>query len=225
MGFFSRLFSGKSKEQEELEEIFDRVLQLLNDDALQTKFINPMLQPMINHTPMDMLPNGIGEFGRDPRNPIPCNGPLGEITYLSRLALKNRSTNENIHFTFHRVASQKVGEIGVTVDKYEMLDYNGVFYDVLYLDMYHATKSSLCPMGYNLEPRCEGFRGINSKNEDFPNNQYYAVMDCAKASIGVPAIDVNLKNMNYEAGSQTMFLMRMGLKDLKWWDPESFRHR
>jgi hypothetical protein len=33
----------------------------------------------------DELPNGRGEFGWDPANPIPCNTVFGSTVYLSRL--------------------------------------------------------------------------------------------------------------------------------------------
>ena len=80
MGFFSSLLGiFKSQEERERDEIFAKINKILNDDRTQIMGLQPALQDMLNDDRMDMLPNATGEFGRDPGNPILCNGPLGEM--------------------------------------------------------------------------------------------------------------------------------------------------
>ena len=76
----------KSKEEEEKEKIFKKIDRVLNDDNFQNSLMPPMFRdPIISGASVDQLANGTGDFGFSPTNPIPCNGSLGEVTYLSRL--------------------------------------------------------------------------------------------------------------------------------------------
>ncbi len=48
----------------------------------------------------DEIPDSYGEFGRTPTNPIPVNGPKGEMLYF-----QNIRTNDNKPLLFHRLTS------------------------------------------------------------------------------------------------------------------------
>lgn len=87
MGFFSSLFNRKSKQEQELDAIFEKIFNILNNDDLQNNILPDMLKKELDPAPLNTLPDAAGEFGRDPENPILCNGPLGEVTYLSRLVI------------------------------------------------------------------------------------------------------------------------------------------
>ena len=200
MGFFSSLFHRKSKKERELDDVLAKINRLFNDDKLQTELLPDMFKAKMNPVPMDTLPEATGEFGRDPKNPIPCNGPLGEITYLSRLVIPTFRDPERI--TFHRLWSQDVGP--AILDTYEIVSYDGHFHDILYLDMYHTHKSKLCPRGYQLEEECKVLRGMNVLNETFPYNQYQKVRDCVRDIIGLALVDTSLKTLDEKQAEQTI---------------------
>jgi len=219
MGFFDNLFGGKSKEEQERDILFAKLSRYLNDDDAQMKTVLAAFRPMYDSTPMDKVPDGTGEFGRDPNNPIPCNGPLGEITYLSKLiAIKEDGTTRR--FTFHRLGSREAN--GRNVDVYELIGYDAWAYDVLYLDMYHTTKSKLCPKGYKLQDKCTGLRGSNGKNTTFPFNQFEFVRDIVMKTIGVPIYDPQLKEFDEKMADDLVCACReLGeerfITSLKWW--------
>ena len=214
MGFFSSLFGGKSEKEREMEAIFEKVNRFLNDDKTQMLAIPEVLRGMYDSAHVDKVADAVGEFGRDPRNPIPCNGPVGEITYLSKLVID--TPNGTIPVTFHRRGSEQVNGRGI--DIYEIISYDGFLYDVLYMYMYYTTKSTLCPKGYKLEKSCIGFRGTSSCNSEFPSNQYQVVIDCAKRILGFPAFDTKLKNLDVEEATKTIaFCRKVGIDNVRWW--------
>lgn len=216
MGFFSSLLGiFKSQEERERDEIFAKINKILNDDRTQIMGLQPALQDMLNDDRMDMLPNATGEFGRDSGNPILCNGPLGEITYLSRLCVK---TNKYIApITFHRIGTTSSPNTHHDIDVYETIDYTGIAYDVLYFDFYHTTKSKKCPTGYVLEEQCLGFRGINQKNANFPLNQYELTIQYAKKVLGVAIFDTAMKNMDFEQAERTIRFVKKNHAKMTWW--------
>lgn len=136
MGFFSNLF--KSSEDKEMEKIYKRIYQFLNNDELQNQNIPEFFEYLYKKGHRDYIQGARGEFGRCVTNPIPVNGVIGEITYLSKLLLIG--TNEKIFF--HRLGSC-VGN----VDLYQIVSLSGNFVDELYLDMYNYHKSNLVPQG------------------------------------------------------------------------------
>ena len=213
MGFFSNLF--KSKEERARDEIFERINKLLNDDATQISAMLPIFGEKLNRKHIDMYPNATGEFGRCPENPIPCNGPLGEITYLSRLVVKTNASLTPI--TFHRIGTTENSITGHDIDIYEIIDYSGYIYESLYLDFYNTTKSRICPKGYVLQDECIGFRGINQFNADFQYNQYKMTQEYATKFLGVAIVDTDLKNMNYEQGQKMMKCIKKNHAKIKWW--------
>ena len=118
--------------------------------------------------------------------------------------------------TFHRLGSCQVNQINV--DQYELISYDGYLHDILYMDMYHSTKSKLCPKGYRLEEQCTGFRGINQRNDDFPFNQYQTVLDCVKNMIGFPTFDIQLKTIDAEQAKWTIsFCKHFAPGSVRWW--------
>lgn len=216
MGFLSSVLGiFKSQEERERDKIFGKIDKILNDDRTQIMGLQPVLQDMLDDARMDMLPNATGAFGRDPGNPILCNGPLGEITYLSRLCVKTNKTITPI--TFHRIGTTSSPNTHHEIDVYETIDYTGIAYDVLYFDFYHTTKSKKCPEGYILEEQCLGFRGINQLNTNFPHDQYELTIKYAEKMLGVAIFDTDMKNMDVEQAERTIRFVKKNHAKMTWW--------
>ena len=185
---FDWLFGNKkSKEEEEIEKIFKKIDRFLNDDNFQNSTLPPMLRgPIMAGSSVDQLANGTGDFGFSPTNPIPCNGVLGEVTYLSRLLYG--SSKEKVFF--HRL-----GTVNDKIDKYELITLSGNR-AIVYLDMYHPRKSRLAPKGFSLQPNTILIRGINGNLLTFPHNLHQAIMEFTKRGIGAPLADSDAKKFD-----------------------------
>ncbi len=126
------------------------------------KFPVEMAQLALNGLNCDVLPDATGDFGRCLTNPIPVNGPIGEIIYINRL----RTSDGGL--IFHRLGSS------LNIDIYEVVSLNGKIWDILYLDMYHPRRSTIHPSGYEFSEFHEIFSRApvgyctNSFDPDFP---------------------------------------------------------
>ncbi len=159
MGWLSKLLGRSEKSPpREVQQVFEKMRRLLNDDAAQIAMIGEPLSSMINQgLDCDQLPDSKGRFGLEVTNPIPVNGPIGELAYLSKLRTSNGE-----RLLFHRIGSQG------TVDVFEAVDFSGQEWFVLYLDMYHPRKSRLTPAGLSLSDTTSQFTGFTNKCADFP---------------------------------------------------------
>ena len=135
MSFFDFLNSKVEDESEEAQ---------LNE-VLKFPFPESIKNQISNKTPIDKLKNGSGEFGRDPNNPIPVNGPTGEIKYLNRLRSKN-----NKPFIYHRIGSIVPKNFDYPIDAYELVSKDGEEWAVLFFDIYWPKRSTLYPKGLNI---------------------------------------------------------------------------
>jgi hypothetical protein len=136
----------------------------------------------------DALPNATGEFGRSIANPIPVNGVLGELKYLSRLLCRCGK-----QMLFHRLASccfPAQGDTETTRDVYEAVCRNGVHWDVLFLHMYHPRRSTLYPRGYTARDYNPVFLkvpagfGTNHLDQDFPFGLRAYLEDFLRSRLG-----------------------------------------
>ena len=85
MGFISKLFGG-NKEDNALREAFEQIRHILEDEQFQLDMIHPAMKAMIeSRLAYDQDPNGTGPFGFSETNPIPVNGSIGQLAYLSKL--------------------------------------------------------------------------------------------------------------------------------------------
>ena len=83
----------------EVRKIFEKIEHLLQDDAAQLELVDPKLREVLTRAPYyDKSPNGKGPFGLCKTNPIPTNGPVGELAYLSKLV-----TNGGERILFHKL--------------------------------------------------------------------------------------------------------------------------
>lgn len=182
MDFWRRLFSSRRKEQSDPARV-ERTYRMLKRFVAEG-------EPPIDHLPQDAqieiqsgsdvdeLPNVIGLFGHTPTNPIPVRGPMGQVSYLSRLMDPSGRT----------MFGHRIGHID-RIDIYEVVSLTGAEWDVLYLSMYHPRNSRKFPSGYGFaETSRLGpiFTCVNSRVENFPYTMDVAIKGYMRTKIGYP---------------------------------------
>lgn len=169
--------SHKAKFSPEVDAIFEKIDRVMTDERVQNNGLpEPIRSEILSGTDCDEIPGAIGEFGRDPRNPIPVNGPLGEVIYLSNLI-----TAKSQPIMFHRL-----GSIG-NVDAYETVSFDGADWDILFLDLYHPRKSRRAPVGYLIaggKQRQRILLGTNEYVPSFPNQLPNAIANTYERLLG-----------------------------------------
>ncbi len=117
----------------EMRQIFEKVHQFLEDEAAQNNALPEHLRNgLLQNAACDQIPNGFGEFGRTVTNPVPVNGPVGELLYLSRL-----ERYDGVPIAFHRLGA------GGNVDIFETVSEDGRHWDLLCLSL--TTRGSRAP--------------------------------------------------------------------------------
>jgi hypothetical protein len=101
----------------------------------------------------DEMPNGRGEFGFSPSNPIPCNTTFGSAAYLSRLR-----TLDGTKVTCKRIGSFASDITPYPVDGYEVAHPNGQKLSTLFISPFQKRMSAKPPRGFTL---AEGAAGID----------------------------------------------------------------
>ena len=128
-------------------------------------------------TGCDTVQGGKGEYGRDLNNPIPVNGPEGELKYLGMLTPM---------VFFHRLGSVFSAYYNRHLDVYELVSIRSRCWDILYFDMFHPRRSTLAPKSFKLADYHKLFcsvpfvRGTNRYDVTFP----HAIPDILKERIG-----------------------------------------
>lgn len=92
----------------------------------------------------DLLPNAQGPFGTNYNNPIPVNGLVGTFKYLNKLHAPTGPVY------YHRLGSLDADVSDNPIDAYELVTWNGDFWDVLFFDVYHPRRSNKAPEKYSL---------------------------------------------------------------------------
>lgn len=157
MGIFSKLF-GEREAAKTLHEAFALINRMIDDEKFQLEHLSPAIRQIIEAAPAyDKDPNGTGPFGFVETNPIPVNGPVGELSYLSKL-----ETQSGQRILFHRL-----GAIG-TVDVFEAVSFNGREWFILFVDLYHPRRSRLVPDGFQFTKEVGQFSGFTKFCENFP---------------------------------------------------------
>ena len=175
--------SRRSSLPPQVEIILKKLDKLLQSDEEQNKTIaEPYRAQIVGGLVCDVIPGAQGEFGRSPSNPIPTNGPLGEVTYLSRLR-----TNVGSPVMFHRLRSEEA-QSG-PVDVYEVLSLDFVAQENLFLSMYHPRKSRKVPLGYTYAAELDPSNfiyGVNHLVEEFPAKLDAHIRNWHKEALGIP---------------------------------------
>jgi hypothetical protein len=157
MGLFSKLL-GESEEDKAVKAVVNKMRLFLDNEKIQLEYMNPELRRMLLECPAyDRDPNGSGPFGFTESNPIPVNGSLGELTYLSRL-----ETAQGERILYHRVGS--IGKI----DAFECVTFSGSEWFILFLDMYHPRRSRTTPGSFRFSKSITQFAGFHHFCEKFP---------------------------------------------------------
>lgn len=161
----------------EVEAVFEKLDRLMTDEQAQVDGLpEPFRSEVISGASCDEIAGAVGEFGRNPRNPIPVNGPLGEVIYLSNL---RTATSQQI--MFHRLGSI------LKVDVYEIVSFDGAMWDVLFFDLYHPRKSQRAPKGYRIAAGGERERFLLGANEivaSFPTRLPEAISNTTERWLG-----------------------------------------
>ncbi len=157
MGFISKLFGG-NKEDKALREALEQIRRILEDEKFQLDMIHPVMKEMIESRPAyDKDPNGTGPFGFTETNPIPVNGPIGQLAYLSKL-----ETKRGERILFHRIGAVD------TIDVFEAVTFSGSEWFILFVDLYHPRRSRLTPEGLRFTDEVGQFSGFHKFCTDFP---------------------------------------------------------
>jgi hypothetical protein len=175
MSFLDAFFEEQT-EQTRSDKMYNDALRLFNTAALQNNTYDAALAAKIRAgADCDVIPGSTGSFGHVATNPIPVNGPFGELTYLSRLRV--RATGSMVFF-------HKVRSIGA-VDEFEVVNVSGRFADRLYFDMYHPRLSRMYPDRFTLEREAVFPRGITTTCPDFPKGLQKLIKKEAEQRLGV----------------------------------------
>lgn len=157
MGFLSGLFGG-NKQDKALQEALGHIKKILEDEEFQLDLLNPSMKEMIKNCPAyDKDPSGTGPFGFSEKNPIPVNGPIGQLAYLSKL-----ETNKGERILFHRIGAVN------TIDVFEAVTFSGSEWYILFTDLYHPRRSRVTPDGFRFTSEVPQFSGFHKFCENFP---------------------------------------------------------
>jgi hypothetical protein len=157
--------------------VFRKTRALLEDESAQNDLYLPEVSAVIrNGSSVDRIPGATGDFGRLPSNPIPVNGVLGELIYLSSLM-----TAHGARLVGHRVASI------AHVDVFEVASVDMRVWDVLCFDPYHPRKSRHAPSGLRLETN-QWILATNYRLDAFPVGIRDGVSGSTREFIGLPIV-------------------------------------
>ena len=180
---FSKLLPRKRETAPEVE----RLIRLFEDGAFQASLVPSVVrEKFINGPSVDEVPNAFGEFGLTLTNPIPVNGSLGELIYLSSLQYGGRTK-----ILFHRLGSFNA------IDIYETVTVDGSEWSILYFDCYHARRSRKSPKGYSLvrgDRSSYGLYGVNHLVPNFPAGLTNGVSAFTTRILGRPMTPHALKD-------------------------------
>ena len=119
--------------------------RLLNEATAAVKLSRSLTESGKDRTDQDMIPGGSGEFGLDPKNPIPTNNVQGSRLYLSKL-----NTIKGAKVTYERCGSTTTDNLPNVTDIYNIFS-KGELYATIYICPYHKKNSTLAPKGLVLK--------------------------------------------------------------------------
>ncbi len=135
MGLFD-IFKKKKE-----ESLYDKLMEIPGMKE-QKEIFNLMSEMNKDGCSTDEIPEGFGEFGLEPTNPIPVNTIQGSILYLGGLrAMDNTRVNNK------RLGSLGVENIQKPIDKYIITHQNGDELAIIYISPYQAINSKKAPRG------------------------------------------------------------------------------
>ncbi len=148
------------KQEARLDREIDSIERLMEDEAYQNTFLKAeMAQRVAMADSVDRVLGASGEFAFDLNNPIPVNGPLGALTYLSRL-----KTLEGERLLFQCLGGNDALQV------YEAVTYSGDDWFVLFMDLNHPRKSNFLPKGFEFSGDVAMFSGFVDESMAFPED-------------------------------------------------------
>ncbi len=167
-----------------LASLVEKTIRFLDDEEAQNARLPAQLRSQLARERCDKVLPGFGEFGRDLNNPVPVNGVLGELIYLSSL-----QTHSGIPLCFHRIGSSN------SIDIFETCSYDGGRWDVLYLSPYFPSKSRFAPEGYVIDRTHSRnmMKGTTLEIGEFPKFVCQGALECSKRLLGIAITDLRLK--------------------------------
>lgn len=187
----SKIFpvSNASLLRAEVHDMLKKLDRLLSDENVQNAGLPASMRAEIAEgLDCDELPNASGEFGRASSNPIPVNGPIGELLYLSSLR-----THTGSPVMFHRLGAVAVEDPDIPktyhIDVFDVLALDLSVRERLHFHLYHPRKSRKAPAGYTLEANRDignVLYGTNQYVENFPCNLDDHIREAQMAYFDVP---------------------------------------
>lgn len=175
--------------EKEFEDVFAQFNRIYDDDEYQLELTHPIIREMLVSAPAyDKDPNGSGPFGFSLTNPIPVNGPIGQLAYLSKL-----ETQSGQGILFHRI-----GAIS-KIDVFEAVTLDGAEWFIFYLDLYHPRRSRLAPDGLVFTKELGQFSGFHRYCSNFPYD-FLEMMEQESESglimayISTSKVEIQIKN-------------------------------
>jgi hypothetical protein len=182
---FSKLFSGGKRA---CNDEVEKLIRFFDDESVQNGWAPKAVREKITGgTSVDEIASSFGEFGRTLTNPIPVNGAVGEVVYLSSLRHLGKTK-----ILFHRLGSLH------GIDVYETVDIDGSEWSILYFDMYHPRKSRKSPKGYSIASRDQssyGLYGVNHLVPNFPHGLFKAVNDFSDRFLRPSMVPLDLRKI------------------------------
>ncbi len=174
--YMSGLFKKTPQSSPEVNAVFNKLKNFIDTEVIQnSQYPIPLQEAIKNGDNIDIYPGQEpSKLGLSLNNPIPVNGPIGELIYLSSLSRNNKK------ILFHRL-----GSIG-KVDVFEVVSIDGEIWDILYLDMYHPRKSRMAPRNYGLKSSPYIISGTNETVENFPHNLMKHISESTSRLVGIP---------------------------------------
>ena len=93
----------------------------------------------------DTFPDGVGRFGLEATNPIPCASIMGSMNYLSKLRTEGGAAVKN-----SRNGSMSCEVSDSPIDIYSISDENDQLLATLYISPYQKGNSGKAPDGFSL---------------------------------------------------------------------------
>ena len=210
MGFFNDLFGVK---EDPTKQLFKKIENFLNDEYSQNRLLPDKLRNLIlQNKPCDIIfdeeekklheKNGEGKsnhipyemqkelcFGTDSFSPIPVNGPIGEMIYLSNLTANGQ-----------RIFSHRIGSLNNGVDIYEIVTFDGSYWDILYLKPYYPSKSKKLPyLGGTkvgiIDRSLQSIYSVNNFVNGFPFGIDIEIRELTKKLLGIPLVHPDVKKV------------------------------
>jgi hypothetical protein len=111
----------------------------------QKELFESLAQMCVDGVDADELPNGRGEFGMTPSNPIPCKTVYGSTVYLGLLR-----TLDGAKVVYNRLGSVASDVSPHPLDAYEISHPNGQKLATIFISPYQKRVSGKAPRGFTL---------------------------------------------------------------------------